>query len=197
MIDSNPELSNRMTKSLVDQIIGTKDNGRQTRPFMDILSEFEETAQRLGYKNDANWMGLVAAALQALPEVNVFLRTIMEQRGQAPQGQKFVMLQEDGSVVELSQEEYIKLLQSREAKKLDTTHIISSIETPPPPPAPTPTPTPPPKTAAEKQTEQPPPAVPAFDNEYPIKKESEPLTDSGHGALVSKARSAQAGAAYR
>lgn len=85
MIDSNPELSNRMTESLVDQIIDTKDNVRQRRNFVDILSEFKGTAQRLGYKNDADLLGLVAAALQALPEVNVFLRTIMEQRGQAPQ----------------------------------------------------------------------------------------------------------------
>lgn len=85
MIDSNPELSTRMTESLVDQIIDTKEHGRQPRTFMDRLSEFEETAQQLGYKRDADLLCLVAAALKALPEVNVFLSTVMEQRGQAPQ----------------------------------------------------------------------------------------------------------------
>lgn len=87
LINADPELKDRMTRSLAEQIMEVKmdDNGKHPEGFLDQLSDFEETAGVLGYKKDSNLAGLVVSALGALPEINVFLRQVMGGQGQ---GQK-------------------------------------------------------------------------------------------------------------
>ena len=152
LIEKDPEMLQRYQNQLAEEILGMPADGHSKSGLENLteeLEEFEQVAQRLGYNQNTGMMTLLGNVTKDLPALAAILQTFLKS---SPPGsgvpqiaeRRYVIMNEDGSASELGADEYMRLMQQRQLKAIETrkslpaaqvTTLPKPAQTPPPPPA--------------------------------------------------------------
>ena len=151
IIQNDPEMLERYKTQLAEEILDMPADGHSKSGLENLteeLEEFEQVAQRLGYNQNTGMMTLLGNVTKDLPALAAILQTFLKSSpgAGAPQiaERRYVIMNEDGSASELGADEYMRLMQQRQLKAIETRKALPSAQvatlpkpsqTPPPPPA--------------------------------------------------------------
>jgi len=151
IIQNDPEMLERYKTQLAEEILDMPADGHSKSGLENLteeLEEFEQVAQRLGYNQNTGMMTLLGNVTKDLPALAAILQTFLKS---SPPGsgvpqiaeRRYVIMNEDGSASELGADEYMRLMQQRQLKAIETRKALPSaqvatlpkpVQAPPPPP---------------------------------------------------------------